>query len=370
MQPLDVSVFKSLKTYYNQEVQCWLRRHPGRPVTEYQIAELFAAAYGKSATVGNAISGFRRTGIVPFNSEIFSDVDFAAAAITEQDVVLEEEAVVEVRTSFDDFDYQPTTPSIAIDDNSSDHQSVSPTFITIPVDGSDDIQQLLLEVIAIPENNYDYQPLVDSSLAVGAGSISSNSDNQAIITVPVGQTYNCIWETSSETITIPVDNSNDCESLTSAITPCPVDNNLLAVASGSVCSNFDHQPSTSAVVTTPGVPVTFNGIIEESQTPYQRSKGAVKRKVAHALNMTSSPYKAELRESKQHKGATKQQKGKTTSRKKSELEVDENIKKKEKVLTRELKKKITQQDRPASKIGGKLTKKNKKIHRNSLFLLF
>jgi len=200
MQPLDVSVFKSLKTYYNQGVQCWFRRHPGRPVTEYQLAELFAEACVKSATVGNAISGFRSTGIVPFNSEIFSDVDFAAAAITEQDVVLEQEA---------------------------DHQSVSPTFITIPVDGSDDIKQLLLEVIAIPEeqfnaipeNNCDYQPLVESSLAVGAGSISSNSDNQPIITVPVGQTYDCIWETSSETINIPVDNSNDCESLTSAITP-------------------------------------------------------------------------------------------------------------------------------------------------------
>ena len=84
MQPLDVSFFKSLKNFYNQEVQCWLRRHHGRPVTEYQIAELFGMAYGKAATIANAVSGFRKTGIVPFNPDIFSDEDFVAASVTER----------------------------------------------------------------------------------------------------------------------------------------------------------------------------------------------------------------------------------------------------------------------------------------------
>ena len=59
MQPLDVSFFKSLKNYYDKEVQCWLRRHPGRPVTESQIAEFFSTAYGYAASVGNAVSCFR-----------------------------------------------------------------------------------------------------------------------------------------------------------------------------------------------------------------------------------------------------------------------------------------------------------------------
>jgi len=84
MQPLDVSFFKSLKSFYNQEVQCWLRRHQGRPVTEYQIAELFGIAYGKAATIANAASGFRKTGIIPFNPDIFSDEDFVAASVTER----------------------------------------------------------------------------------------------------------------------------------------------------------------------------------------------------------------------------------------------------------------------------------------------
>lgn len=84
LQPLDVSFFKSLKYYYNQEIQSWLRKHPGRPVTEYQIAELFSSAYGRAASISNALSGFRESGIIPFNPNIFDDNDYVAADVTDQ----------------------------------------------------------------------------------------------------------------------------------------------------------------------------------------------------------------------------------------------------------------------------------------------
>lgn len=87
LQPLDIAFFKSMNTYYDQEVQAWLRRHPGRVVTELQIAEIFSAAYGKAATVQNACNGFRKAGIIPFRRDMFTDEDFAASAIT--DVPLE-----------------------------------------------------------------------------------------------------------------------------------------------------------------------------------------------------------------------------------------------------------------------------------------
>jgi hypothetical protein len=86
MQTLDVSFFKSLKLKYNKAVRLWIRRHPGRPVTEYQIAELFNTAYSQAATVGNALAGFRSTGIVPFNPDIFTEADFQAAKVTERDL--------------------------------------------------------------------------------------------------------------------------------------------------------------------------------------------------------------------------------------------------------------------------------------------
>lgn len=86
LQPLDISFFKSLKCYYNQEIQSWLRKHPGRPVTEYQIAELFSGAYRRAASISNALSGFQESGIVPFNRNIFDDNDYVAADVTDQNV--------------------------------------------------------------------------------------------------------------------------------------------------------------------------------------------------------------------------------------------------------------------------------------------
>jgi DDE superfamily endonuclease len=83
LQPLDVAFFKSLNSHYDDECRKWLREHQGRKVNEEQIPELFSLAYGKSATVSTAVNGFRRTGIAPFNRDIFSDVDFRGAEMTD-----------------------------------------------------------------------------------------------------------------------------------------------------------------------------------------------------------------------------------------------------------------------------------------------
>lgn len=83
MQPLDVTFFGPLKVYYNQECTTWLKNHPGRVITSYQIGELFAIAYCKAATVKNAVSGFSKTGISPFNPDIFPDHLFAPADTTD-----------------------------------------------------------------------------------------------------------------------------------------------------------------------------------------------------------------------------------------------------------------------------------------------
>ena len=37
MQPVDVSFMKPLSTYYDQELEKWLRNNPGRTVTTFQI---------------------------------------------------------------------------------------------------------------------------------------------------------------------------------------------------------------------------------------------------------------------------------------------------------------------------------------------
>ena len=82
MQPLDVSFMKPLMTYYDQELEKWLRNHPGRVVTTFQTAELFGNAYTRAATAQTAMNGFRKTGIYPSNRDIFEPHEFAACEPT------------------------------------------------------------------------------------------------------------------------------------------------------------------------------------------------------------------------------------------------------------------------------------------------
>lgn len=82
VQPLDVSFYGPLTAYYNQELNNWLRNHPGRTVTHFQVAEIFKSAYIKSATVQNAQHGFAKTGICPYNANIFPEHMFAPAEVT------------------------------------------------------------------------------------------------------------------------------------------------------------------------------------------------------------------------------------------------------------------------------------------------
>jgi len=84
MQPLHVSFFKSLNSRYNTVIQTWHRQHPGRPVTEAEFGELFNDAYASAASLDKAQSGFRKTGIYPFDKNIFSDEDFLTSDATDR----------------------------------------------------------------------------------------------------------------------------------------------------------------------------------------------------------------------------------------------------------------------------------------------
>lgn len=84
MQPLDVAFFAPLMTYYNQEVTVWLKAHPGRIVTQFQVGYLFSRAFQRAATVMTAVNAFQTTGIVPLNPYIFADHLFAPAETTDR----------------------------------------------------------------------------------------------------------------------------------------------------------------------------------------------------------------------------------------------------------------------------------------------
>lgn len=86
MQPLDVALMAPLSAYYSQEVDKWLKQHPGRIVTDRQVAELYGKAYVKAATMQTAMNGFKSTGIFPLDPDVFPDHLFAPSLTTERPV--------------------------------------------------------------------------------------------------------------------------------------------------------------------------------------------------------------------------------------------------------------------------------------------
>ncbi|KAJ4428125.1 hypothetical protein ANN_24139 [Periplaneta americana] len=95
LQPLDISVYAPMKTYYNQAVESWLHNNRGKTFDIYAVAEAAGIAYPKAFTPQNILSGFRKSGIYPLDTEIFTDDDFLGAYVTDRipvaDIVTPEE---------------------------------------------------------------------------------------------------------------------------------------------------------------------------------------------------------------------------------------------------------------------------------------
>lgn len=76
LQPLDRSFFKAFKSYYYAACNTFVRANPTRSINRLQFGKLLAEAWSKSATVENAVSSFRATGIYPFRPDAIPDYAF------------------------------------------------------------------------------------------------------------------------------------------------------------------------------------------------------------------------------------------------------------------------------------------------------
>ncbi|KAF2904638.1 hypothetical protein ILUMI_01537 [Ignelater luminosus] len=84
LQPLDVTVFRSFRKFYNAACDTWMINNPGKPITIYTIAGLVGDAFPKIIYLLNISNGFKETGIEPFNSGIFTEEDFLSAFVTDR----------------------------------------------------------------------------------------------------------------------------------------------------------------------------------------------------------------------------------------------------------------------------------------------
>lgn len=86
MQPLDVTVFGPFKIQYSRALDGWMRSNPGKTVSIYQVAGLVNEAFISTVTPRNITSGFRSTGIFPYNQDIFPDEMFAPSMMSDRPI--------------------------------------------------------------------------------------------------------------------------------------------------------------------------------------------------------------------------------------------------------------------------------------------
>ncbi|KAL0839543.1 hypothetical protein ABMA28_016237 [Loxostege sticticalis] len=76
IQPLDRSVFGPFKTYFNQETNQFMRLNPNKNISRYNAGKLIRNAWICAATTGNALAGFRGSGIYPVDRNTLPDTTF------------------------------------------------------------------------------------------------------------------------------------------------------------------------------------------------------------------------------------------------------------------------------------------------------
>jgi len=82
LQPLDRTFMKPFKNAYHERCDMWMRANVGARITDYDIAGLVGEAFTKVARLDIAVSGFKCTGIYPFDRNIFSDIDYLPSDVT------------------------------------------------------------------------------------------------------------------------------------------------------------------------------------------------------------------------------------------------------------------------------------------------
>lgn len=84
LQPLDRTVFGPFKRYVNTTCDAWILNNPGKTMSIYDIPSVVCTAYPSAFTPQNIQSGFRVSGVFPYNRDIFTDVDFLASSVTDR----------------------------------------------------------------------------------------------------------------------------------------------------------------------------------------------------------------------------------------------------------------------------------------------
>lgn len=130
LQPLDRSVFGPFKGYYHKAMNEWMCTpgNAGKPVTIYDVCEISGKAYELAFTPKNIVSGFKITGIIPVNENIFDESEFLPAYVTDRPLA----------TANDEIEFLPADDSLPLTSTARiNHDQTLQNTITLSNDNND-----------------------------------------------------------------------------------------------------------------------------------------------------------------------------------------------------------------------------------------
>lgn len=81
-QPMDKSCFSSFEKAWDEAVLIYWKKNPTRSVDKCIFGTLLTEVWTKSMSIKNIVSGFRATGICPFNRDILPDEAYGPSEVT------------------------------------------------------------------------------------------------------------------------------------------------------------------------------------------------------------------------------------------------------------------------------------------------
>ena len=84
LQPLDVAVYCPLKGRVGRAQQNWHSSHPGMAITIYDISSTVKQVWDDTFTVSNIAAGFEKSGVQPYNLDVFKEFDFNPSDVTDR----------------------------------------------------------------------------------------------------------------------------------------------------------------------------------------------------------------------------------------------------------------------------------------------
>lgn len=260
MQPLDRCFFSPLKKFYSNECEKWLTNHPGRVITVFQIASIFATAYFKAATITNAVEGFKVTGICPYNNDIFTEADFMATYVTER----ENPATATVATGVE----APVIQLEVADNHTSETDTQAHQIPESSTSGN---------APNIPDRP---TAVLENSTTENMKTIHANERDAIISVAPTSEpeSMTMLLQTKSN-VTQPTEMVSNTSSITSTL--------QAKVAVTPETTKFD-------LINTPGTSSKYIKLTTISPLPKSLAARSTNRKSKKSEIITSSPYKDQL----------------------------------------------------------------------------